>query len=79
MITAIFGGMWFLDFLNGYVFKTYCLDLVEFSPLPSGSGAQMLWSNPPDGFRICQIPVAMVANGWGSMASSFCITARGDL
>jgi len=46
IITAIFGGMWFLDFLYGYVFKTYRLDLVEFSPLPSGSGVQMLWRNP---------------------------------
>ena len=26
---------------------THRLDLVEFTPLPSGSGVQMLWRNPP--------------------------------
>lgn len=40
-------GLWFLDYLYGYFFKTYRLEVVEFSPLPSGSGVQMLWTNPP--------------------------------
>lgn len=47
VFTAIFGGLWLLDHIYGIVFKTYRLDLVEFSPLPNESGVQMLWRNPP--------------------------------
>lgn len=32
--------------LSLYVFKTYRLDLVEFTPLPDAAGVQMLWRNP---------------------------------
>ena len=44
-------GIWFLDYVHGVVCKTYNLEVVEFTPLPSGSGVQMLWRNP-DGFRV---------------------------
>ena len=33
--------------MYGFIFKTYRLDLVEFTPLPGESGVQMLWRNPP--------------------------------
>eukprot|EP00554_Chaetoceros_debilis_P010517 CAMPEP_0194110562 /NCGR_PEP_ID=MMETSP0150-20130528/9789_1 /TAXON_ID=122233 /ORGANISM="Chaetoceros debilis, Strain MM31A-1" /LENGTH=483 /DNA_ID=CAMNT_0038799779 /DNA_START=508 /DNA_END=1956 /DNA_ORIENTATION=+ len=47
ILTSIFAGLWLLDYIYGFVFKTYRLDLVEFSPLPNDSGVQMLWRNPP--------------------------------
>jgi len=45
-ITLFFFGLWSLDYLYGYFFKTYRLDVVEFSALPNLSGVQMLWRNP---------------------------------
>ena len=39
--------LWLADYAYGYLFMTHRLDLVEFTPLPSGSGVQMLWRNPP--------------------------------
>jgi len=42
-----FSGLWALDYLYGMVFKTFRLDVVEFTPLPNKSGVQMLWRNPP--------------------------------
>ena len=45
-----YSGLWSLDYLYGYLFKTYRLDVVEFSPLPDLSGVQMLWYNP-EGFQ----------------------------
>jgi len=50
-ITMVFFGLWSLDFFYGYFFKTYRLDVVEFSPLPHKAGVQMLWHNPP-GFKV---------------------------
>jgi hypothetical protein len=44
-------GLWALDYLYGVVCKTHNLEVVEFTPLPSGSGVQMLWRNP-EGFRV---------------------------
>merc|ERR1719261_1911712 len=49
IILLCFAGLWFLDYLYGMVFRTYRLDIVEFSTLPAGSGLQMLWRNP-EGF-----------------------------
>lgn len=42
-----FSGLWAVDYLYGMVFKTYRLDVVEFTPLPNKAGVQMLWRNPP--------------------------------
>ena len=39
-------GMWFLDYLYDTIFRTYRLDVVEFTPLPDLRGVQMLWRNP---------------------------------
>jgi len=50
-MTMVFFGLWSLDFLYGYFFKTYRLDVVEFSPLPYEAGVQMLWHNP-SGFKV---------------------------
>ena len=47
---GIHSGLWSLDHLYGYFFKTHRLDIVEFSPLPDLAGVQMLWRNPK-GFR----------------------------
>ena len=38
--------MWIVDYGYGVVFRTYRLDVVEFTPLPEMSGTQMLWRNP---------------------------------
>lgn len=46
IISSIFAGLWLLDYIYGYLFKTYRLDLVEFSALPNEAGVQMLWANP---------------------------------
>ena len=47
LLSSSLSALWLADYTYGYVFMTYRLDLVEFSPLPNGSGVQMLWSNPP--------------------------------
>ena len=44
-------SLWVADYLYTFFFKTYCLDIVEFTPLPSQRGAQMLWRNPK-GFNV---------------------------
>mmetsp|Transcript_13520 Transcript_13520/g.32748 ORF Transcript_13520/g.32748 Transcript_13520/m.32748 type:complete len:623 (+) Transcript_13520:236-2104(+) len=49
-ITLSFTFLWLFDYLYGMVFRTHRLDIVEFSALPDGSGAQMLWRNP-EGFN----------------------------
>ena len=41
-----FSFLWLTDYLYTYFFKTHSLDIVEFTPLPSKSGTQMLWRNP---------------------------------
>lgn len=46
IITAVFVGLWILDYVYGLLFKTFRLDLVEFTPVPNNSGVQMLWKNP---------------------------------
>ena len=46
IIASIFCGLWLLDYIYGYLFKTYRLDLVEFSALPDEAGVQILWANP---------------------------------
>lgn len=46
IITSFFAGLWLLDYIYGFLFKTYRLDLVEFSALPNEAGVQMLWANP---------------------------------
>lgn len=47
LLSPTYSGLWLADYLYGYLFKTYRLDLVEFTPLPDESGVQMLWRNPP--------------------------------
>ena len=44
-------GMWILDYLYGYIFKTHRIDIVEFTSLPCKAGVQMLWHNPK-GFQV---------------------------
>lgn len=51
LFVSIHSVLWSLDFFYGYFFKTYRLDIVEFSPLPHKAGVQMLWHNPP-GFQV---------------------------
>jgi len=50
IITLVFVGLWFLDYLYGYIFRTHRLEINEFTRLPDGCGTQMLWRNP-EGFR----------------------------
>lgn len=45
-ITCIFFFMWVADYAFTYFFRTHRLDIVEFTPLPGGSGCQLLWRNP---------------------------------
>jgi len=45
-MTLTFVGLWALDNLYGYFFKTYRLDIVALTPLPGDAGVQMLWRNP---------------------------------
>merc|ERR1719491_2456001 len=49
-ITLCSFGLWALDFMYGFLFRTHRLDVVEFMPLPLQAGTQMLWRNPK-GFK----------------------------
>jgi hypothetical protein len=40
-------GLWSLDYMYGFVFATFNLEVVELLSLPGDSGVQMLWRNPP--------------------------------
>jgi nicotinamidase-related amidase len=62
-------GLWFLDKLYGICFKTYRLDIVEFSPLPGRVGVQMLWRNPP-GFNASSGEYVKVQIPWLSRGGS---------
>jgi nicotinamidase-related amidase len=58
-----------LDNLYGKFFKTYRLDIVEFSPLPGRAGVQMLWRNPP-GFNANSGEYVKVQIPWLSRGGS---------
>jgi len=68
-ITCIFFFLWVTDYLYTYFFKTHSLDIVEFTPLPSRSGTQMLWRNPK-GFHVKSGQYVKVRIPWLSEGGS---------
>ena len=69
MVSKFISGLWLLDNLYGKFFKTYRLDIVEFSPLPDRAGVQMLWRNPP-GFNANSGEYVKVQIPWLSRGGS---------